>query len=815
MKLNYLIPFFLPLFTLVNKIIATGTILPGSLGPYVTVDIDDGDYLALIHGNTQNIGGNINVAGSFFIGDSDSSDSSFQSQFTGSTLENSGVIVVDGSNISGSSNINWNGGKIDNKGKMFLEGAAVQINKWNLQPSSSFSNTGLLSFGQGQSSYYASFAILGGPSFVNDGTICVTNIGLGQNTTIDGSGCINVGENAMLTQVGANNVYYTLGSQTVYLSTSTSMLLSSSSPYSSTIKVAGFGNGNYISYTTTINSYNYDPSSGILNIRVGTKTDYYHIGKGYDQQYFKMSSGSALIYNAPIPNESTQSNCKACEVAPWIPPPSSSSSTSISSPAITSISSKSQSQTAASSSEVSIFSNSRTDSSSSSQSDTSSKVEIDSSLSPKSSTSSKSRTASSSNFRSKTSSKAETDLSSDVKPSTSSKSRIASSSNSQSNTSSKSETDSFSLSQSSTSSNSTTAFSSSFQYYTSSNASTSSRFQTYSSSKNLGMSPSKSLTHSTLKSHVASSKYITAVPSSYASNLKYSDSLVPTNILANKNSSNWLGSASLSISKTSYASRKSHLTASFGTASLKASSTFTSVYNKTSPSSSIDAYFHYTTTITSNGAIVTEYITYCPETTSNNKNLTIDTTFITSKSSAKYSTSSINTLRTKWNTNSSKIDTIIDCHSRGGWKNISSQRELIFNSALTGVHTVNQNNNDNTSKEAYNNSQVETRSATTKTKNSINHTRNSDSTAILDANHINEDSGTIASKHNPCDVMTVQVPQMVSTNTNILTDSSQAQPFNFNSDFPNIAVESTNAASSTFINISTIVVIISICFCLH
>lgn len=373
--------------------VSEGTFMYNNL-PAEDTTIESTGYVGLIYGNQQPITNNIDIenGGALYVGDQDANDDGLTTSFTGTTFNNQGVSVVDNRNVSKAMTVNWDGTTIQNSGKMFFEGPNVNSNTFNVQPSSELTNSGLMVFSQDSSSNYASSVNLKSSKFTNDGTICMNNVKGYLLSNIDGSGCITVGANTVYaiqsTSAG------TLGSQTFYMTDSSSIIYVDSKGKTDNIKIAGFGNGNYLSFGTSITGWSYDSSSGVLTVNVFLFISHkFNIGTGYDSSNFKDKqidnhigtklANNALYYNAAPPSSDRPSVCAVCETAPWIPIPTPVTSSSIA-PSSSSVMSSSTSSSIAPSSSSSILTSSSAVPSSSSSFVTSSSISS-SSVAPSSS----------------------------------------------------------------------------------------------------------------------------------------------------------------------------------------------------------------------------------------------------------------------------------------------------------------------------------------------------------------------------------------------------------------------------------------------
>ena len=308
--------------------ISTNTVLDGNVPANEAVTINSGAYLALIHGITQSISGDLKVDGSLFIGDTNSADPGMK--VTLGNIDNSGTIVIDNRNATTGSTLNIGGSTFENDGYMYVAGSSTGIvNSWNIQPVDSIVNKGTMQFSQDKPGGLPEVVLIAN-SIINDGTICLKNAKSRLQAQIDGNGCINVGDNAMF--VIKERQYGVLGNQTLYMSSNTSVVYAGSAALTDNIHVAGFGNGNFLTFRTSITGWNYDANTGILSVNLFIFINHqFNIGKGYNPDLFQMRSitnnvtpdlvNNALVYEGVPPDISRPSACAPCQTIPWIPFP--------------------------------------------------------------------------------------------------------------------------------------------------------------------------------------------------------------------------------------------------------------------------------------------------------------------------------------------------------------------------------------------------------------------------------------------------------------------------------------------------------------
>ncbi|CAL9733347.1 hypothetical protein MOSE0_A03774 [Monosporozyma servazzii] len=291
--------------------------------------VNEGVFLAMDNGNAEKIEHSLTVKGSLYIGDTNSNDPKLDATFSGSNFVNDGLTVVNGKNItSGSVSVTFDGSSIVNTGKMLFSGPNSNSNSFNLNPTSSLENSGLIYMGQEGDSGYSSNVHIISNSITNDGTICLKNVRAYLGASISGSGCITIGDNSVYAIQSKSNVG-TLGPQTLYMSSPSSIIYVDTAGLTDNIMVRGFGGGNYLSFGTSIVSHSYNSDTGILSFNIFLFiTHKFNIGKGYDSSKFAMKqidnhigvklANNALYYSGDDPN-GVPSACKPCESASWIP----------------------------------------------------------------------------------------------------------------------------------------------------------------------------------------------------------------------------------------------------------------------------------------------------------------------------------------------------------------------------------------------------------------------------------------------------------------------------------------------------------------
>lgn len=186
------------------------------------LNINPGVYYSIVNNALTTIAGSLDNQGGFYV-TSDNGLAASVSLVSG-TIKNSGKLAFNSSRASVVSNYNLNSiGEFLNTGEMWfgLSGYAL-VPPVILGSATNWENQGKIHFVQsrGTPSSVTISNVLGKVN--NEGTICLVNMEWVQTTSVEGSGCINIGENGSLQlQLSPWNVD---NSQTIYLSAEDSTL---------------------------------------------------------------------------------------------------------------------------------------------------------------------------------------------------------------------------------------------------------------------------------------------------------------------------------------------------------------------------------------------------------------------------------------------------------------------------------------------------------------------------------------------------------------------------------------------------------------
>ena len=240
---------------------------------------------------------------------------------------NYGTYVIDDSLASTGLIYENFGNEFFNSGEMYLvskkpliTGSDYRI--WAI----TFHNEGLLAFYNKGTSNFLTNVHLGPNLYLdlwhiwNDGTICLQGVNLHARVAFEGEeGCIDVGEYATFT---VNNIITrSVKSQTVYMSSETSIIYIKSLLGLTSLTVRGFGNTNAIYFQLPVVYYTYNTASGVLTVIDGLDLIRVDIGTGYDaSKLFRITHhiwiGAGITYNGDVPDASRPSNCAECTDAP-------------------------------------------------------------------------------------------------------------------------------------------------------------------------------------------------------------------------------------------------------------------------------------------------------------------------------------------------------------------------------------------------------------------------------------------------------------------------------------------------------------------
>jgi len=230
------------------------------------------------------------------------------------------------------------GDKFLNNGDLYFAASGVGSAESAIK-GSDWHNNGLIHIYQQMKSDSYTYLGYDGKTMVNNGQICFTNQNWKQLTGMLGSGCVTAQEKASFyfmntdLQISEGEIFYLSGGET-------SIMAVGSINRPQTFHVRGFGtyNGmaNKIGLTATLSSpasgkapWAYDAEKGILTLYVGSYSQNFEIGTGYDITKFRIVSDTsrglpginlgAVQYNGAPPNLGVPAECKPCKAVPGIP----------------------------------------------------------------------------------------------------------------------------------------------------------------------------------------------------------------------------------------------------------------------------------------------------------------------------------------------------------------------------------------------------------------------------------------------------------------------------------------------------------------
>ncbi|KAK6197302.1 hyphally regulated cell wall protein, partial [Scheffersomyces amazonensis] len=199
-------------------------------------------------------------------------------------------------------------------------------------------NNGLMVFYQSEN--FGGKVILGGTNLLNgidnNGQICLYNELYEQLSHIKGSGCITSQENST---VFIKNPFAYIADQTIYLADSRSSVIANPVLSGHPINIAGFGNGNMVSLSSTLlpdllgvtRAFSYNAQNGHLTLYSLPGLQIFNIGTGYNENGFEVTTDwsavtsgvflpfNAVTYKGPVPNPGLPGNCALCSELPPVP----------------------------------------------------------------------------------------------------------------------------------------------------------------------------------------------------------------------------------------------------------------------------------------------------------------------------------------------------------------------------------------------------------------------------------------------------------------------------------------------------------------
>ncbi|KAH7609881.1 hypothetical protein J7294_00209 [Nakaseomyces glabratus] len=234
-------------------------------------------------------------------------------------FRNEGTVVVDDRQSSSPGSWTVNDGRFTNTGRMMFTsrfGDTIGIY------SNPITNTGFLYSKGIDADHPQKLEISNGNNWINTCTVCLANTTFLLQNTIQGGGCISIGENSLF------NIYnFDIRQQTIYLSDSSSVVALSNGQ---TVTVYGLGNGNGFLYPHfPIKKVTYDSLSGVATFSTGLaglQKFTVFIGVGYNESNFEIvrsikiqdvnyNNYNFVRYTGPPPNLAP-SVCQPCVEIP-------------------------------------------------------------------------------------------------------------------------------------------------------------------------------------------------------------------------------------------------------------------------------------------------------------------------------------------------------------------------------------------------------------------------------------------------------------------------------------------------------------------
>ncbi|KAK6460831.1 Hyphally regulated cell wall protein N-terminal-domain-containing protein [Scheffersomyces coipomensis] len=345
---SFLFPIILHLSLVLTHTVTQNTVDYGTLDLSLNdVAINPDVYWSIINNEDTSIVGDLKIAnGAGFYVSSTSTLIGLNIGITGDTVVNDGIISFNSiQSFIASDYVITAAKSFVNNGNIYMgTNGAAGFGVLSIE-SASVTNNGLMVFHQSHNS--GGTVTIGGSKLVkgitNDGQICLYNDVLVHSLNIEGNGCISAQANSTIYM---NNPQSTFNGQDIYLADKDSSLIVTPSASSRTINIYGFGNGNMISLSTTLNplttipftgavrstSYTYNPTTGVLILYSSIANQAFHIGQGYVSNAFSVTTNwnavgagvvlthNAVTYSLAPPAAATKpANCALCSSLPTIP----------------------------------------------------------------------------------------------------------------------------------------------------------------------------------------------------------------------------------------------------------------------------------------------------------------------------------------------------------------------------------------------------------------------------------------------------------------------------------------------------------------
>lgn len=280
------------------------------------INIGSGAYFLILDYENSFVKGSLKNKGGLYVSQTKTMGTvSFTVQ--GASFENEKDVVLSSFSTRQTSYYRLDVGKLVNSGSLYMGVTANYFDTpFQFIASGEFVNKGKIVLkAEGRDKVQASLQRRDWKPIQNDGALCMYNVQWEQGADLAGKGCIYVGKNSLFQLNGAT--YKTSSDLSIHLADAT-LILRLSSLFSTdvpTVTVYGFGNGNEILTYSTMNTWSYDSTNGILTITNWGSSMKFNIGRNYDSSKFNTIAQWGAIqgikYTGSVPNSAPQS-CSAC-----------------------------------------------------------------------------------------------------------------------------------------------------------------------------------------------------------------------------------------------------------------------------------------------------------------------------------------------------------------------------------------------------------------------------------------------------------------------------------------------------------------------
>lgn len=249
-KLKFIFSSLAFLFLSANALtISSDTYLRNSDISGQSITVNKNALLALLQDNEVTFSSDINVYGSLYVGDTNTDDTTLTIVHSGNSITNDGLMSMNGKNVSGAISYAFSGTSITNNGKWYMIGPGVEGNSYMINPTTSITNNGLIYVSQPSNSNWKSvFKIQPstGVTINNAGTIYVENTVFYFMGTVSGGGSVILGDNAQYFHPEDSTAPGYVRDQTIYMTSSSSVIFFPTQSTTDYIKGRGWGGGNIL-----------------------------------------------------------------------------------------------------------------------------------------------------------------------------------------------------------------------------------------------------------------------------------------------------------------------------------------------------------------------------------------------------------------------------------------------------------------------------------------------------------------------------------------------------------------------------------------